>query len=45
MLVLTRREGESIVIGNRDVVVKLVEIRKGKARIGIEAAKEIEVHR
>lgn len=36
MLVLTRRVGESIRIGN-DIVVTLVQMGPGKVRIGIEA--------
>ena len=36
MLVLTRRVGESIRIGN-DIVVTLVQLGPGKVRIGIEA--------
>lgn len=44
MLVLTRRPGESIVIGN-DIVVTVVEIKGGQVRIGINAPREIQVHR
>lgn len=44
MLVLTRRPGESIVIGN-EVVVTVVEVRSGQVRIGIDAPRHIEVHR
>jgi carbon storage regulator len=44
MLVLTRRKNEAIVIGN-NVVVTVADIRGDKVRIGIEAPKEISVHR
>ncbi|MGA2619869.1 MAG: carbon storage regulator CsrA [Thermoguttaceae bacterium] len=44
MLVLTRKENESIVI-NCETTVKVVAIRGGKVRLGIEAPKEIPVHR
>lgn len=44
MLVLTRKPGESIVIGN-EVAVTVVEIRNGQVRLGIEAPRSIEVHR
>jgi carbon storage regulator len=44
MLVLTRRVGESIVIGN-GVVVKIVEIRGDQIRVGITAPPEVIVHR
>lgn len=44
MLVLTRKKDERIVIGE-DVVVTVVEVRGDKVRLGIEAPKEITVHR
>lgn len=44
MLVLTRRTGESIVIGN-EIVVTVVEVRSGQVRLGIDAPRSIEVHR
>lgn len=44
MLVLTRREGESIVIGS-NIVVTVIEVRGGQVRIGIDAPREIQVHR
>lgn len=44
MLVLTRKFDEEIVIGD-NVVVKVIEIRGDKVRLGIEAPKDIPVHR
>ncbi len=44
MLVLARKKNESIVIRD-DVVVTVVEVRGDKVRIGIEAPKEVKVHR
>jgi carbon storage regulator len=44
MLVLTRRAGESIVIGN-DVVITVLEIRGGQIRIGVDAPRNLAVHR
>jgi len=44
MLVLTRRINESIVI-NDDVSVLVVEIRGDRVRLGIEAPKDVTVHR
>ncbi len=44
MLVLTRRSGESIVIGN-DVVVTVLEVRGDQVRIGIDAPRSVQVHR
>ena len=44
MLVLSRKKNESIVINN-DITVTVVEIRGDKVRLGINAPKEISVHR
>ena len=44
MLVLSRKKNESIVINN-DITIVVVEIRGDKVRLGIEAPKEIPVHR
>jgi carbon storage regulator len=44
MLILTRRAGESIVIGD-DVVITVVEAGRDHVRIGIDAPREITVHR
>ena len=44
MLILTRRVGESIVIGD-DVNITVLGIRGNQVRIGINAPKEIAVHR
>ncbi len=44
MLVLSRKKNESIVI-NDDVTIVVVEIRGDKVRLGVEAPKEVPVHR
>ena len=44
MLVLTRRSGESVMIGDQ-VVVTVVEVRGDVVRLGIEAPREVRVHR
>lgn len=44
MLVLTRRLGESVAIGD-DVVVTVLEVRGGQVRLGIVAPSEITVLR
>ncbi|MSO36892.1 MAG: carbon storage regulator [Acidimicrobiia bacterium] len=44
MLVLTRRRTERVMIGN-DVVVTVLEIRGDQVRLGIEAPRDVQVHR
>lgn len=44
MLVLSRKKNESIVIDN-DITIVVVEIRGDKVRLGVEAPKEVPVHR
>jgi carbon storage regulator len=46
MLVLTRSKGERIVIGeDGGIVVHIVEVRGNQVRLGIEAPKDVPVHR
>ena len=44
MLVLTRRSGESVMIGD-DVVITVLEVRGDVIRLGIRAPREVQVHR
>lgn len=44
MLVLTRKKGERIVI-NKDIVITILGTIRGETRIGIDAPKEVDVHR
>lgn len=44
MLVLSRRANQSIVIG-QDIVVTVIEIRGDHVRLGIDAPREVTVHR
>jgi carbon storage regulator len=44
MLVLSRKVGESILIGD-DVEITIVEIRGNKIRLGIEAPRDVTVIR
>ncbi|MGM0370402.1 MAG: carbon storage regulator CsrA [Bacillota bacterium] len=44
MLVLTRKENESIMIGDQ-IKVTVVESSGGQIRLGIEAPQEIEIYR
>lgn len=45
MLILSRKKNESIVFGDGSITVVVVEIRGDKVRLGIEAPKEMPVHR
>jgi carbon storage regulator len=44
MLVLSRRVGERLVIGD-DVVVTVIEVRSDGVRLGIDAPRSVAVHR
>ena len=44
MLVLSRQRDESIIIGD-NIVVTIVDVRGDKVRLGIEAPREVSVHR
>jgi carbon storage regulator len=44
MLVLSRQRDESIIIGD-NIVVTIVDVRGDKVRLGIDAPREVSVHR
>ena len=44
MLVLSRKKDEKIVIGDK-ITIMVIEIRGDKVRLGIDAPKEVSVHR
>ena len=44
MLVLSRQRDESIIIGD-NIVVTVVDVRGDKVRLGIDAPREVSVHR
>ena len=44
MLVLSRRPGESVVVGD-DVTITVLEVRGDVIRIGIDAPRSVAVHR
>ena len=44
MLVLSRKKGERIMIGD-NITIVIVEVRGDKVRIGVEAPKDVPVHR
>ncbi|HCU05844.1 MAG TPA: carbon storage regulator [Coxiellaceae bacterium] len=45
MLILSRRLGESLIIGDQAVTVTILSIKGNQVRIGIEAPKHIVVNR
>jgi carbon storage regulator len=44
MLILTRRVGETLVVGD-DVTVTVLGVRGNQVRLGVNAPKEVAVHR
>ena len=44
MLILTRRVGESLIIGDH-IVINILSVKGNQIRIGVKAPKEISVHR
>lgn len=44
MLILTRKVGEAIAIGD-DIKIRLLEIKGGQVKLGVEAPSQVAVHR
>jgi len=44
MLILTRKVGEAIAVGN-DIKIRLLEIKGGQIKLGVEAPNNVPVHR
>ena len=44
MLVLTRRIGESLVVGD-DVVIRVLDVKGDVVRIGVDAPRHVQIHR
>ncbi len=44
MLVLTRKPGEGILVGD-DITIKIIEVKGGAIRIGIDAPQEMKIYR
>lgn len=45
MLILTRKPLESIIIGDEDIIIRILDMRRGQVKVGIEAPKSLSVHR
>lgn len=45
MLILTRRVGESVVIGDKVITVTILGVKGNQVRVGIAAPKDVAVHR
>ena len=44
MLILTRKVGESVLVGN-DISITILSVRGNQVKLGVEAPKEVSVHR
>lgn len=44
MLILTRKPGESIRVGS-DVQIRVLDVKGNQVRIGVDAPKEVQIHR
>ncbi len=45
MLVLSRHQNERVIIGNREIIVTVVDFHHGQVRLGFEAPPETTIHR
>lgn len=45
MLILTRKNMEEIIIGNEEIIIRVLDINRGQVKIGVEAPKDISIHR
>jgi len=44
MLILTRRVGEKLIIGD-DIIITILSLKGNQIRVGIDAPREVKVHR
>lgn len=44
MLILTRKEGESLRLGD-DITITVVSVKGGSVRLGVTAPREVAIHR
>ena len=45
MLIITRKRGESIIIGENSIEIKVLEMHGNQVRIGVQAPTDVSVHR
>lgn len=45
MLILTRKKSESIIIGDREITVTILDNRNGQVKLGVIAPSNVPVHR
>lgn len=45
MLILTRRNAESLVIGDGEITITVLGVKGNQVRLGINAPKDVAVHR
>ena len=45
MLILTRKLNEQIVIGKQRITIKVVDVRGGRVRLGVEAPDDVRIER
>ena len=45
MLILTRKVGEKIVVGNGEIVFEILNNKNGQVRVGIQAPEHVSIHR
>jgi carbon storage regulator len=45
MLVLTRKEGERIVVNGKELVITILRVEGNRCRIGFEAPEQVEILR
>jgi carbon storage regulator len=44
VLILTRRVGENVIVGD-DIIISVLEVRGDAVRIGVQAPRSVSVHR
>lgn len=45
MLILTRRVGETVIIGDNEITITVLGVKGNQVRVGINAPKSVAVHR